>query len=486
MLDIMLKGHPSGSGVSTHMSALKIGDTAPSDQAAQLKFIDVLRQQPGHSETPITLPIGLPKDLPVDAAPIEAPELSIEHPIEDISPRDPEYALPLPQQPLDPEAAALASATQAQGLSASAAQVGAQTAAHATANAQLAGHASVVGHGASDPAQATNHASSHASKEAAAGSAALSNQPVQTIQVASNSPLMAALERIQQAQAQVTRLSSAQASAAQAATAIGATQTATSDAELTSQLAGARLTTAEQDVRSQTANANPSANASANTSPAQLLSATAQAQGLAQSQAKSAPTVSLTAGSEGFPVAGSAEPNSAQLASQAAQATQALALTASSQASPQGALTAPLATPAWQAQLSQQVGEQVNQLVNLRFHGDQVVRLRLHPAELGPLMITMKVEDQAAQLQFMSNHSQVRQAVEQALPQLRELLAEQGIDLNESSVSDHGQQEQQTAERENTPPQGSESSQLADNSTDTSAEEELQLRVGPGRVDLFA
>ncbi|MBF8222266.1 flagellar hook-length control protein FliK [Halomonas sp. 328] len=107
-----------------------------------------------------------------------------------------------------------------------------------------------------------------------------------------------------------------------------------------------------------------------------------------------------------------------------AMATGAPAMPASGQAS----LTAPLASQAWEQQLGQQ-------LVSLGQRGGQV-ELHLNPAELGPLSVSLKLGDQGAQAQFLSAHAPVRQAVEQALPQLREALAEQGIQLGEASVGE--------------------------------------------------
>lgn len=152
---------------------------------------------------------------------------------------------------------------------------------------------------------------------------------------------------------------------------------------------------------------------------------------------------------------------------------------ASSNATPTGTLTAPLASNAWQQQLSQQV-------VNMNFRQDNQVALRLHPAELGPLMINLRMDDQAASLQFSAANANVRAALETAIPQLRELLAEQGIDLAESSVSD-GQAEQQNQE------QSSGSSELADNNlnvpapnTEENPNRELDIQVGNGQIDLYA
>ena len=155
---------------------------------------------------------------------------------------------------------------------------------------------------------------------------------------------------------------------------------------------------------------------------------------------------------------------------------------AAAQASPtQGSLAAPLASPAWPGQLGQQ-------LVMLgQRGGEQRVELHLNPAELGPLTISLKMSEQGAQAQFLSAHAPVRQAVEQAIPQLREALAEQGISLGETSVGEHRQQGQ--SERQalaggaGTPGAAIDSEQLE------SAGSAAPLSAQPleaGRVDLYA
>lgn len=92
-------------------------------------------------------------------------------------------------------------------------------------------------------------------------------------------------------------------------------------------------------------------------------------------------------------------------------------------------LTAPLASPEWQKGLEQQV-------LGLHQRGEQRIELHLHPAELGPLSISLQLGESGAQAQFLSSHPQVRAAVEQAIPQLRETLAQQGITLGETSVGE--------------------------------------------------
>lgn len=100
-----------------------------------------------------------------------------------------------------------------------------------------------------------------------------------------------------------------------------------------------------------------------------------------------------------------------------------------------GNLTAQVATQEWNKGFGQQV-------VNMHLRGDQTMELNLHPQDLGPISITLKVSDASlAHAQFFSHNAQVRSAIEQALPQLKEAMAEQGISLGQTSVGDQRQQQ---------------------------------------------
>jgi flagellar hook-length control protein FliK len=96
-------------------------------------------------------------------------------------------------------------------------------------------------------------------------------------------------------------------------------------------------------------------------------------------------------------------------------------------------LQAPVGSAPWQNELGQQ-------LIRFSQRGDHQIELHLHPKELGPLQISLHVNDQIAQAHFFAAHAQVRDAVQQAIPQLRDALAGQGIALGEATV---GQQQQQ-------------------------------------------
>ncbi|HID7508759.1 TPA: flagellar hook length control protein FliK [Enterobacter hormaechei] len=126
-------------------------------------------------------------------------------------------------------------------------------------------------------------------------------------------------------------------------------------------------------------------------------------------------------------------------ASSAVSPTATLAPIISHLATPQSAATVatapvlsqPLGTHEWQQNLSQHITLFTRQ-------GQQTAELRLHPEDLGQVQISLKLDDNQAQLQMVSPHSHVRAALEAALPILRTQLAENGIQLSQSSVSSEG------------------------------------------------
>jgi flagellar hook-length control protein FliK len=80
----------------------------------------------------------------------------------------------------------------------------------------------------------------------------------------------------------------------------------------------------------------------------------------------------------------------------------------------------------------QGVGEK---LVWMASKNQQVAQLHLNPPELGPLDITLTLRHDQASAQFVSGHAQVRDAIEAAMPRLREMLADSGITLGNANVS---------------------------------------------------
>ncbi|MDH3768840.1 MAG: flagellar hook-length control protein FliK [Gammaproteobacteria bacterium] len=64
-------------------------------------------------------------------------------------------------------------------------------------------------------------------------------------------------------------------------------------------------------------------------------------------------------------------------------------------------------------------------------------QIRLNPPELGPIDIRISVANDEAKVAFTVQHGTTREAVEFAMPRLREMFAQQGIELSDSSVSQH-------------------------------------------------
>ena len=73
--------------------------------------------------------------------------------------------------------------------------------------------------------------------------------------------------------------------------------------------------------------------------------------------------------------------------------------------------------------------------------GGTEARLNLHPAELGRLQIAITSEGDATRVAFVVDNAQAKEALEQAMPRLREFLQQAGLQLAEGSVSQQGQQD---------------------------------------------
>jgi flagellar hook-length control protein FliK len=94
----------------------------------------------------------------------------------------------------------------------------------------------------------------------------------------------------------------------------------------------------------------------------------------------------------------------------------------------------PLQHPQWADDFSQQFVT----LTSLQTQS-QTAELRLNPPDLGPLHISINLSDNTAHAVFVSPHAAVRSAVENALPQLQQALAQSGIALGQANVSDQRQ-----------------------------------------------
>jgi Flagellar hook-length control protein len=90
---------------------------------------------------------------------------------------------------------------------------------------------------------------------------------------------------------------------------------------------------------------------------------------------------------------------------------------------------------------AQQLAERVSLMIGQKWHEAE---LELEPMGLGKMQIQLSVgQDQQASVQFVVQQQHSREAVEQTLPRLKEMLAQQGIQLTQSSVQQQSQQQGQ-------------------------------------------
>jgi Flagellar hook-length control protein len=86
-----------------------------------------------------------------------------------------------------------------------------------------------------------------------------------------------------------------------------------------------------------------------------------------------------------------------------------------------------------QTQWSEALAERTAWLASQQIHSAD---LQLDPPELGPLQVRISVHQDQAVVSFVSANPQVRDALDQSMARLRELLQEQGMQLVDAGVSD--------------------------------------------------
>ena len=69
--------------------------------------------------------------------------------------------------------------------------------------------------------------------------------------------------------------------------------------------------------------------------------------------------------------------------------------------------------------------------------------IHLNPSDLGPVQVRISTQNDQTTVAFSSPHAAVREALDQALPRLRDMMGSQGIQLADVSVGGHGAERQQ-------------------------------------------
>lgn len=137
---------------------------------------------------------------------------------------------------------------------------------------------------------------------------------------------------------------------------------------------------------------------------------------------------------------------------------------------------------AWATDLGQKV-------VWLASNEKQSAQLTLNPPQMGPIEVSVDVDKGNASVSFVSANAEVREALETALPRLREMFASAGIELGQTNVGAQSFSQQQAWNGEQNQSSSrwlSDNAILAADTTGSLATGALTVRQGNGMVDIFA
>ena len=186
----------------------------------------------------------------------------------------------------------------------------------------------------------------------------------------------------------------------------------------------------------------------------------------------------------------SAEPSpadaaSANLLSAAAAAAAGEAKQAQSAARHDSA-TLTVQTPVRDANWANDLGQKVVWLAN---NDKQSAQITLNPPQMGPIEVTVKIDNGSATASFVSASQETRDALETAMPRLREMFASAGIELGQTNVGAESFRQQTASDYNGSAGNATRSDDNA--ILGTSATTPLTSRVfggqqGNGRVDIFA
>lgn len=141
----------------------------------------------------------------------------------------------------------------------------------------------------------------------------------------------------------------------------------------------------------------------------------------------------------------------------------------------------PLQSPSWGQDFS-------NKVVWMVKNDQHSAQININPPQLGPVQITLQINGDQATAIFASPHTEVRQAIESSLSQLRDMLATTGINLGQADIGAN-----MARQNDNTPFQTAngnrgtdENAILPDIGRATDGTLSAPLQQGRGLVDLFA
>ncbi|BBB60505.1 hypothetical protein UNDKW_2232 [Undibacterium sp. KW1] len=131
------------------------------------------------------------------------------------------------------------------------------------------------------------------------------------------------------------------------------------------------------------------------------------------------------------------------------------------------------------------VGQKVVWMVG---EGLQSAELTLNPPDLGPLQVVLKVSNEQASASFSSAQPEVREALEAALPRLKQMLSDAGVQLTGFSVNSQAAGQGQNFAQQQPRSLGSTRTgvDLPDNTISTTSTAPARIQTNNGLVDTFA
>ncbi len=144
------------------------------------------------------------------------------------------------------------------------------------------------------------------------------------------------------------------------------------------------------------------------------------------------------------------------------------------------AISVPLNRPGWDQAFNERV-------VWMARQGIQEAHIQVNPRDMGPIEVRVSVQNDQASVAFAAQNAGARDAIESALPRLREMLADSGLNLVQSEVSQQSPQERGDG-RDHLGSRGG-SKSLAGSSEDGAAhpiQDPGHIDSGRGMVDFFA
>ncbi len=128
----------------------------------------------------------------------------------------------------------------------------------------------------------------------------------------------------------------------------------------------------------------------------------------------------------------------------------------------------------------QQLQEKIRWMVNSRH---TLAEIRLDPPELGSMQVRVNMNGDAASVNFVVQSQQARDALNDAMPRLRDMLSEQGIELGESFVQQDSGGEGEDADGQLA---GGNGQLEGETDEDTEVREQPLTRQETGGIDYYA